>query len=244
MAGYDTFGAKTETSDPNGNVTTTGYDAGGRPVSVTAPSYTPPGGSPMIPVARKTYDPLGQVATATDPLGHQTRYSYDQPANLATDGAGNTAAYSYDYAGRKTKTTLPDGTATTATFDAAGRQTGSAKLDTNGAVLASRSTTLDADGNPLTAMDARGHTSTFTYDATNRMSSYVQPVTATASITTSFGYDPAGNRTRFTDGRGNAFVTTYNTWNLPEKTIEPSTAAYPNLADRTFVTTYNAAAQV
>src|SRR5205823_8931120 len=123
MAGYDTFGAKTETSDPNGNVTTTGYDAGGRPVSVTAPSYTPPGGSPMIPVARKTYDPLGQVATATDPLGHQTRYSYDQLGNLATATApnGGVIHHTYDTVGDRLSTTDPNGAVTRNTYDYLGR---------------------------------------------------------------------------------------------------------------------------
>ena len=43
---------------------------------------------------------------------------------------------------------------------------------------------------------------------------------------------------------GSPFGTTYNPWNLPESTIEPATPAYPNTADRTFTTVYDAAGQV
>ena len=68
----------------------------------------------------------------------------------------------------------------------------------------------------------------------------VQPVTARPRITTSFGYDAAGNRTRYTDGNGNQWFTTYNTWNLPESQIEPATTAYTTAADRTFTTAYDA----
>ncbi|MBH0247602.1 RHS repeat protein, partial [Streptomyces cavourensis] len=67
----------------------------------------------------------------------------------------------------------------------------------------------------------------------------VQPVSGTESITTTFGYDAAGNRTRFTDGRGNPFITTYNTWGLPESEIEPATPAHPDPADRTFTMIYD-----
>src|SRR5207248_487597 len=148
--GYDTFDETVETDDPNGNVTTTGYDADGRPVSVTAPTYTPPGGTAITAVARKTYTPLSQVATATNPLGYQSTYRYDNIGETTsmTDAASNLTRYSYDYAGHTTKTTLPDGTAVTATFDAAGRQTGTAGTDTDGAtILAAISTGYDNNGN-------------------------------------------------------------------------------------------------
>jgi len=60
------------------------------------------------------------------------------------------------------------------------------------------------------------------------------------SITTSAGYDAAGNQTRLTDGNNHPTVYTYNSLGLPEKTIEPSTTAYPNLADRTWQASYDA----
>ena len=44
----------------------------------------------------------------------------------STDGAGNTTTYAYNLDGNLVKTTLPDGTATTATYDLAGRETAQA----------------------------------------------------------------------------------------------------------------------
>ncbi|HSX68932.1 RHS repeat-associated core domain-containing protein, partial [Nocardioides sp.] len=69
-------------------------------------------------------------------------------------------------------------------------------------------------------------------------------VSDTKSITTSFGYDAAGNISRVTDGRGNTTTYTTNTWGLPESTIEPATTASPGLADRTFITSYDKAGRV
>src|SRR6266545_1381690 len=86
----------------------------------------------------------------------------------------------------------------------------------------------------------RINTTTFTYDATGLLSSFVQPVASGTSITNSFGYDAAGNRTRYTDGRGNRFLTTYNSWNLPESQILPATASYSSPADSTYTTSYDA----
>jgi large repetitive protein len=53
----------------------------------------------------------------------------------------------------------------------------------------------------------------------------VQPVSSSSSITTSYGYDAAGNRTSVTDGNRNTTWTTYNAWNLPESVIEPATGS-------------------
>ena len=46
------------------------------------------------------------------------------------------------------------------------------------------------------------------YDAGGQLAAEVQPVTPTSAITTSFGYDAAGNATRYTDGRGNPWIKT------------------------------------
>ncbi|MEV6299127.1 polymorphic toxin-type HINT domain-containing protein [Actinoplanes sp. NPDC051861] len=78
------------------------------------------------------------------------------------------------------------------------------------------------------------------YDATGLLVKERQPINGSDAIETKFGYDLEGNRTRFTDGRDVAFWTTYNTWGMPEAQIEPATAAHPDLADRTFTTSYDA----
>jgi YD repeat-containing protein len=38
----------------------------------------------------------------------------------------------------------------------------------------------------------------------------VQPVSSSSGITTSFGYDAAGNKSRYTDGNGHNWYYTYN----------------------------------
>ena len=58
---------------------------------------------------------------------------------------------------------------------------------------------------------------TYEYDARGRLTQQVEPVDATKTITTGFGYDAVGNRTRYTDGRGNDTVYTYNTFGLPSR---------------------------
>ncbi len=50
-------------------------------------------------------------------------------------------------------------------------------------------------------------------------------MSATSAVTTSFGYDAAGNQTLYTDGNGNPWWDTYNSWGLQESRVEPSTAA-------------------
>ena len=331
--GYDTFGDETQTEDADGNVTTYGYDTDGREVSVTSPSYTPPGSStPVNPSSTTAYNSLGQVSSETDALGKTTTYGYDQlgdetgesdpgggtttytynPAGeqlsvtdptgaeteatynslgemvtttdlvrqdtsaayttaygyndagnqvsqtsptgvvtkaaynavgektSSTDGAGNTTDYAYNLDGDLDKTTLPDGTATTATYDLAGRETGQADLDSSGNTIRSESATYTPDGQVATATDYRGDTTTDDYDAMGDLTSQVQPVSASQSITVSHGYDLDGNQTAQTDGNGHTTYTTYNSLGLPATTTEPSTAAYSSAADTQTTDIYDA----
>ncbi|HEY3903297.1 MAG TPA: RHS repeat-associated core domain-containing protein, partial [Streptosporangiaceae bacterium] len=158
----------------------------------------------------------------------------------AIDGAGDTTTYSYDALGRRTVTTMPDGTSQHTSYDEAGNVLGLSNDNSAGTVLSQTSASYDADGNAISTTDPMGNTTTFGYNALGLPVTEVQPVSATSSITTSFGYDPAGNLTRYTDGNGNATTYTYNSWNLAESTIVPATAANPGLASRTFTTSYDA----
>ncbi len=102
----------------------------------------------------------------------------------------------------------------------------SSELDASGTTLSTTSAAYDGEGDQLSATDAAGNSTTFTYDPTGMLTQEVQPVSATSGITTSFGYDAAGNQTRYTDGKGNQWWDTYNSWGLQESRVEPSTSAY------------------
>ncbi|WP_030683868.1 RHS repeat-associated core domain-containing protein, partial [Streptomyces cellulosae] len=84
----------------------------------------------------------------------------------------------------------------------------------------------------------------WTYDAAGTITQQVEPVDAATSITTTFGYDAAGNRTRFTDGRGNSWRYTYTPWGQQEKITEPTTARYTSAADSTTTFAYDADGQM
>jgi YD repeat-containing protein len=157
------------------------------------------------------------------------------------DGAGNVTANAYDGAGRNTRTTLPDNSYSTTTFDLADRPTTTASYNAAGTKLREQTTRYDRADNVVATVDPKLHTTTYRYDANNALIAQTQPISASDTIDTTFGYDLNGNRTRFTDGRSNAFFTTYNTWGMPESQIEPATSAHPNAADRTFTVAYDKA---
>ncbi|MEV4760629.1 LamG-like jellyroll fold domain-containing protein [Micromonospora sp. NPDC049559] len=238
---YDLLGDVLSETDPVGAVTAATYDYLGRKTTTTeavrqdAASYT----------TTYTYGFGGWLAQERSPAGVLTKSTYNAAGEQATDtdGANNVTSYTYDGAGRLVRTTMPDGTYTTVTYDMAGRSTATRAYSAAGVLLTTESTEYDPEGNVLASTDARGTRVTFAYDVTGMVVSERQPVSGTDAITTTFGYDVNGNRTRFTDGRGSSFITTYNSWDLPESEIEPATSRYPNPADRTFTTVYDAAGQ-
>src|SRR5262249_52073294 len=87
-----------------------------------------------------------------------------------------------------------------------------------------------------------GADTVMTYDALYNLTRVSEPVDAnpTNNIVTTYGYDINGNRTRVTDGRGNSTITTYNSMDLVESTLLPTTSAFPNAADGTSTTKYDA----
>jgi RHS repeat-associated protein len=193
----------------------------------------------VLASAFRTYDSAGEVSAQIVPV--DTASSSD----IAVE------SYAYDGAGRVVKTTAPNGSYTTANYDEAGLQTGSASYDSAGAVIASGSATYDTDGRTSTSTaleqtaaqsptgTATYATSCFSYDATGLLKNEIQPVTAASNpsatcndyvttgsnanaIEVSYRYDADGNKTAYTDGNGNTSYTTYNSLGLAEATIAPS----------------------
>jgi RHS repeat-associated protein len=241
-ASYDLLGNLLTSTDPTGAVTARTYDMLGKVTSASEAVRQ----TGQVHTTTVGYDTAGRMATVTTPAGMSTRYGYNRAGEVAgvVDGAGQTTGYSYDGLGRAVKQTNPDGTFTVTNYDMLSQPTSTAAYPAGGGTaLKTSNWAYDAAGNMRAATDARGTTTRFGYDATGLLRSQSQPVDAATTIGTSFGYDLAGNQTRFTDGRGNAFLTTYNPWDLPQSQIEPATAAYPDAADRTYTTVYDAAGQ-
>ncbi|WP_329576548.1 LamG domain-containing protein [Kitasatospora sp. NBC_01250] len=338
-SGFNTFGEAVEELDPNGNETTTAYDADGQKVSQTLPNYTPPGAtSPVGGQSSWTYDAEGNVLSTTRPGGETTQVQYTQLGDVAqvtaadnstvhsvydtngeklsvtdgtgavtqatydwlgrtvtgtqlerypstqtltstqsyavtpgnpygaflssqtsatgvstsygynrlgeqtsvTDAANNTTTSAYDFEGRPYKTTAADGTYGWTDYTAAGLPADHKQFDANNNLLTQTSAVYDGNGNATAVTDANGHTSQLTYDASNMVTQEVQPVSATSSITTSFGYDAAGQRTRYTDGRNNSWLYTYTPRGQLASEQEPATAVYTAASDSTTTYAYDA----
>jgi RHS repeat-associated protein len=211
---YDpVFNKPTQTVDPLGLVATAAYD------SVTGnltTSVTDAGASPHLNARRTfTYNGVGQVTAATDPMASITRYGYDGLGNQTsivrdagglnqltaigysatgdpvsiTDPRGNITTSRYDAARRVATTTDPNALITAFSYDANGSVilTGQSS---NGAVLRSTATTYTLTGKVATATDANGNTTSFAYDALDRTSS----VTDAMARTTSYAYDALGRQ--------------------------------------------------
>jgi RHS repeat-associated protein len=171
-----------------------------------------------------TYNPAGQVVTATDEIGVSTQYGYTPNTGwLASVVQAN---------GRRAATT----------FDAAGRKTAVSVTDPSGAmVFAVDQWTYDANSNPVTHTRPNGAADTFVYDKLDRMvQSNSLLISPAVYGTVDVGYDVAGNQARITDPRNNTTTSTYNNWNLLSSTVEPSTATFPALTDRTWSVGYDA----
>ncbi|MFF3503172.1 LamG-like jellyroll fold domain-containing protein [Streptomyces sp. NPDC003247] len=235
-------GLQLSVTDPMGARTEATYDELGRQLTATAVERYP---SPDNLVSRFTWDDAGNQTASRTPGGITTTGVYNaagEPKSL-TDPAGTTT-FDYDGLGRQTETTDATGRRTTTTYDALGDAIAMTDYGTGTTALRTAAAEYDVEGNRTAVIPARTKArTTYAYDALGRMTTQVEPVSATESITTSFGYDAAGNQTRLTDGRGNKTIYTFTNWGLPESTIEPSTPAHPDTADRTWTTVYDKAGQ-
>jgi RHS repeat-associated protein len=217
--GFDTFGEQTESQDANGGVTTTGYDAAGRPLTVTMPTYTPPGtGTPITPVSQRAYDGFGQVSTSTDPLGHQTHFDYDQLGNVAsvTTADGAVTRFTYDTAGDRLSATDPTGAISQATYDLMGRTITSTQV-VRQPTPAAYTTTYRYDyldpgprGGPWlmqTTQTTPAGVSTTSMENLDSLTDYVQD---NEGHRTHFDYDGAGRLIKTTQPDGTATATGYD----------------------------------
>ncbi|MFF8592679.1 LamG-like jellyroll fold domain-containing protein [Streptomyces sp. NPDC015220] len=215
-SGFNTFGESVEEQDPNGLVTRTAYDAEGNKVSETLPPYTPAGAStPNAGTTVYTYDSEGNQTSVTTPGGKTSKYLYDQLGNLVQSTApdGTTTHATYDPNGEQLSATDPTGAQAQATYDFLGRQLTQTTLERYPSTRTLTATTSYAvtPGNPYGAHAASttspgGVTTTYGYNRAGDITS----VTDAAGNTTRYAYDFEGNRSRTTLADGTYTTTDYN----------------------------------
>ncbi|WP_432075725.1 DNRLRE domain-containing protein [Streptomyces wuyuanensis] len=237
---YDLLGEQLSATGPTGARTEATYDDLGRQITATRAERTPSAG---VFTTTFAYDDSGNLVSTTSPTGITTSALHNpagQPTTV-TGPAGEKNTYAYGPTGLPASVTGPQGRTTRTVHDLAGRATSVIDEDATGTVWRDRGATYDADGNPVSLTNELGHTVAQSFDALGRLIRLVEPVDATTSITTAFGYDAEGHRTRLTDGRGNTTWTGYTSHGLPESIVEPATTAHPATTDRTWTTVYDLA---
>jgi YD repeat-containing protein len=168
----------------------------------------------------RSYDPQGRLTSAADPLTRTTSYSYDalsRPIHVGRPD-GTVQQIDYDPAGRMTGESYTDGTSFTFTYDDANRLTGatgaSFAYDAAGRMISSNGFAMTYDdegrilsetlapgkvvtyaydnrGLPAQVMDWMGGTTSFTYDAADRLTGITRPNGTTGTYT----YDAADRLT-------------------------------------------------
>ncbi|MEX5637487.1 DNRLRE domain-containing protein, partial [Parafrankia sp. FMc2] len=239
---YDDIGNVVSTVNQLGAWTFYAYDDLDRVWATTETERTPAATFTTYTVHNNAGD-LVRIRKPANAAGGQSQTAvYNQAGDLieSRTETNDLTTYGYDLAGRLVEATDPLGRSTRTTYDRAGRQVEVAQYSPADVELRSTSTVYDAVGNPVSETDPRGWTTTATYDALNQLRTVTEPVDASTSITTTFGYAKGGKLTRRTDGRGNRVIYTYNPLLLRESVVEAPTTAHPAAADREWKTSYDA----
>lgn len=207
--GYDRFGELTSATDPLGDTTSYSYECTAA-LTAPAPCY------PDVGLAYASVSPAGNQPGA-NPAADTTSYTYDgdgRPLSV-TDPDGHTTTATYTAAGQPATVSDPDGHLSTFGYDAAGELTTQVS-GANTPAAQTRRYAYDGDANLVSATvylaSGATQTTSYTYDAANRLASMSTPPTgaAPAGITTSYGYDGAGNLLSVASGSGQTTSYTYD----------------------------------
>jgi RHS repeat-associated protein len=203
---FSTNGQLTRVHEPAGNQITLTYTTG----NLTSVSDT------VGRAVSLSYDTSNRITQLQDPLGRKVTYAYDTNGRLATvtDKIGNAAGqnpalhqwkYAYDGTTQHlTTVTDPDNRVQiTNTYDTTGR----VSQQRDGL---SQLTTVTYNAGATTTLDARGNSSTQSYDARKRALVDTRVVSG-HTLTLTRVYDASGNLTGLTDRNGKTTDYTYDT---------------------------------
>ena len=221
---YDLAGNRIESINPRGIITYSVFDALNRPTVLTGSCQTVPIApatscgtqtSDQNVTTTRTYDQVGHVLTTTDPLGRVNVSTYDALSRKVseTDNCIGTLCSGGVTSGQNLTTVWQ--------ADAQGDvlQVRSPRQCTTAAPCyqGSGGTTLNDDVYLATG---------YTYDGLFRLASVIEDQAAAPhlNLTTTYGYDPAGNKLTQVDGRG--FMTTYTVDNLGRVIVLSDASGY------------------
>ncbi|MFI9105535.1 LamG-like jellyroll fold domain-containing protein [Streptomyces fildesensis] len=221
LAAYNTFGERTETQDARGNITVTAFDANGRKIATTLPSYTPAGSTnPIHATTAWTWDADGNLIQQVDAAGNATDYAYDQLAdrvsqtNPAINAAGTMTRGSYtssfDLAGNQLTQDTPYGSLTHQSYDDLGRAQSTWQyvyLSPSATTKVQTTTTYNPAGDIASTASITGVTASYTYDHLGQKTS----VSDTTGDTTRYTYDLHGDVTKTVLPDGTIQTATYDT---------------------------------
>jgi len=226
--GYNTFGELTQSRDARNQVTSTTYDAAGRVTQVAHPSYTPPGGTAVVPTESWTYDDAGNPLTHTDPRGNTTTTVYDKlgrvvavtdPQITGQPDAG-VSRYLYDDASNLTATVDQNGAWIFYAYDDLDRLWAEAPAERS--PMAAFTTYFDHDdaGDVTRVLRpsnfATGASSTAVYNGAGDLVEQHDE----ADKVTAYTYDQSGRTTSVTDPLGRSVHYSYDRAGRPTTTAQ------------------------
>jgi RHS repeat-associated protein len=228
--GYDTFGRQIAITDTLGHVTRTSYDNMGR-VERTVANYIngvyAAGAPDEDIITRYVYDAAGNVTSTFDTLDRETRSFYDELNRVEQtivnyqDGVYNsgqpdqdlTTSYTYDAVGNQQTVTDPLGRVTRYDYDALNRVITETRNYIDGVFNPSLPAedvitrySYDAVGNRTRLTDAANHSTSYAYDALNRVVTTTNALSGTTLVT----YDAVGNQTQIVNPKSQAVTYQYD----------------------------------
>ena len=216
---YDSNNNRISSTDKNSHTTIFEYDVQNRLTKVT---------DALGNNTTRTYDPAGNVLADTDANNHTTSYEYDalNRRTKMTDAVGEVTRFEYDIVGLIgcpdctgptlgssliAKQTDGNGKVTYFKYDGLDRMIRMIRKEGDTADLIDSSDavtryTYDANSNRLALTEPNTNTTTFVYDALNRV---VKQMNAAGDMTT-YTYDGVGNVISRTDPNTNVTTNTYD----------------------------------
>ena len=169
------------------------------------------------------YDKNDRVTGVTDEFGNTTGYEYDTLGRIdrVLDSAVEIASYTYNEDSTIQQVSYNTGITASLNYDRDRNIISLINKDPQQAIISSFSYTYDNNGNTLTKTE-NGQTTTYTYDAVNRLETVNHPSRGLETYT----YDNAGNRLSRTLGDINETYQYDNRNRLTQKTINGIISSY------------------